>query len=124
MSENVAPTPPAAPVAPEPKKTNWLLIGGIVVGVLALCVCVVCVGGPLLMTAAAPQIGGTFLGVACGMVYTDLTSDECSAWANDIAVNHTNDFVECNQESQDGSGSTDLIAMMQCLDDRGLGPND
>ena len=124
MSENMSATPPAAPGAPEPKKTNWLLIGGIVVGVLALCVCVVCVGGPVLLTAAAPQFAGVALSYACGVVYTDLTQDQCSAWGNDIATNHQQDFLECNESTKDSSGNTDVIGLMACLEDRGLGPKD
>jgi hypothetical protein len=124
MSENVASTPPAAPGAPEPKKTNWLLIGGIVVGVLALCACAVCFGGSAILSMAGPQAGGAVIGILCGMQYPDLSSDECSAWGTDLITNHPNDYVECASQAKDSSGSTDITKLFTCLEDRGLGPND
>ncbi len=121
MAQNMDGMPGAVPAAPPPKRTNWLLIGGIVVGVIALCVCLVCVAPTVAMTMAGPQIGAQFLGILCGIQYSNLTSDQCSAWANDIMTNHQQEYLECSNQSQ-GSSGTDSRKLFTCLEDKGLGP--
>jgi hypothetical protein len=122
MSENMNVMPPVAPGAPQPKKTNWLLIGAIVVGVIALCGCLVCFGGPALLTLMGPQIGSQFLGIICGIQYSNLSSDQCTAWANDISTNHMAEYAECSTAARDSSGSTDTTKLFACLKDKGLAP--
>jgi hypothetical protein len=106
---------PAAPPAPAKRKFPVWIIA--VVGLVLVCVCVVCVvvgssvAGP---TQAAFQLGST-----C-QERTGLDANTCADWLQ--KVSSSGDISTCVSEMMSSQKSVDANSLYDCLDAKGAGP--
>jgi hypothetical protein len=104
--------------APAPKKTNWLLIGGIGAAVIAICVCAACVLSPFVLALAGPSLMQPLAATNCGIMYPSLSADECSEWASDMVNNHLSELNACTS-----AANSNANALFDCLEEQGLAPD-
>lgn len=107
--------------APAPRKANWLLIAGVVSGLL-VCALVVCVGTAFVFGFMGPTAEEWSVSALCRVEYQNLSAAQCSSWAHDVYTNHQAEYRRCETDSQSASNKADDRALFKCLDKVGLGP--
>src|SRR5689334_10593699 len=113
MSDNMN----AEPATRKPKKTNWLLIVGAVVAIIA-CLCALLFGA----TMMSPTIMAQTLPSACQQRYPSLGATACADWAAKIRDDHFSEYLHCFDGTV-AANSFDQAGIMACLEQQGLAPD-
>jgi len=121
MSSDI-PVIPGYEQPPAPRKTNWLLIGGILAALLIICSLLFCVALPSLLGVQGGNVTSSLFATSCHLYYPDLSTETCRTWADDVSTNHSDELVACSNQSRKANGQTDVETFFQCMDDKGLGP--
>jgi hypothetical protein len=107
------------PGEPAPQKTNWALIGILVVVGLGLLACAVCAASFMLAGQADPStVVESALSALCAAEYPDLETETCRGWADDIANNHFEEYVDCSNRTEGNAR-----AIFSCLEEYELAPD-